>query len=174
MNGCAVIMCDPDGRVRSATPGAGGVLGVAEPAVGALLEEALGASPALQQWVTAAAEGARAGSAGDACAVVDGADAPLALWLGPVVGDGAGFVLVASPSEPPAPAADAVTQQAWHDIKNHLGGLKLYATFLRMKLTGHDEVVRETAGKIVVGVDAVVAAIAEARRTGTTAKGERA
>ena len=70
--------------------------------------------------------------------------------------------------------ADRVSQRAWHDIKNQLGGLKLYATFLKMKLGKEDDLVRETSEKIVRGIDAIVETIAEVRRGDVKTKGEEA
>jgi hypothetical protein len=55
-----------------------------------------------------------------------------------------------------------VTRQQWHDIKNHLGGLKLYATYLKRKLPeGEDQ---EISGKILTGVDALIDKLAKIRR----------
>jgi nitrogen fixation/metabolism regulation signal transduction histidine kinase len=173
MTATTVIVFDDEGRVRSATPGAGALLGPPEPRVGATLDDTLAAVPRLHEWVAVAVDRARGEGVGDSCVDLD-APSPVEIRIAPVSGDAAGFVLVASPAEPPAPAPDGVTQRAWHDIKNQLGGLKLYATFLRMKLGGQDEQIRETAGKIVAGVDAVVVAIADARREGAVSKGETA
>src|SRR6185369_8071164 len=88
-------------------------------------------------------------------------------------GDGA-YALVAASAEPPSIDGANVSQQVWHDIKNQLGGLKLYATFLKMKLASDDEMVRETTTKIVSGIDAIVRSIAEVRRGPEKAKGEDA
>jgi nitrogen fixation/metabolism regulation signal transduction histidine kinase len=174
MNATTVIVFDDEGRVRSATPGAGALLGTPEPQVGATLADTLAVVPTLRLWVSVAAYRARTVGIGDACVDFDATPAPVEIRIAPVSGDAAGFVLVASPAEPPAPSPDGVTQRAWHDIKNQLGGLKLYATFLKMKFGGQDELLRETAEKIVGGVDAVVVAIAEARREGAVSKGETA
>lgn len=57
-----------------------------------------------------------------------------------------------------------VARKTWHDIQNQLGGLKLYATFLKRKLGSADDQVRETVDKIVAGIDAVAQSIADARR----------
>lgn len=57
-----------------------------------------------------------------------------------------------------------VTRQQWHDIKNHLGGLKLYATFLKRKLPAGDD--QQTVEKMLKGVDVLIDLLARFRRTG--------
>lgn len=166
-----VIVVDAAGRVASATSGADALLGVAGLRAGATLDEALAESPELRTWVAETAAGRTNGS-GDRCVVGDGA-ASVEVRFAPLDADGA-FALVAAPAEAAPIHGSEVSQQAWHDIKNQLGGLKLYATFLKMKLASQDETIRETTAKIVGGIDAVVRSIAEVRRPPDGTKGEDA
>jgi hypothetical protein len=55
-----------------------------------------------------------------------------------------------------------VTRQQWHDIKNHLGGLKLYATFLKRKLPAGDD--QQTVEKMLSGIDGLIDHLAKIRR----------
>ncbi len=55
-----------------------------------------------------------------------------------------------------------VTREQWHDVKNHLGGLKLYATFLKRKLTEGDEL--RTVEKMLKGIDVLIEHLAKIRR----------
>lgn len=55
-----------------------------------------------------------------------------------------------------------VTKQQWHDIKNRLSVLKLYATLLRKSLPeGEDQ---KTADKLLNGIDTITRELAEIRR----------
>jgi len=55
-----------------------------------------------------------------------------------------------------------VTRQQWHDIKNHLGGVKLYATFLKRKLAdGEDQPIVD---KILNGINGLIEQMARIRR----------
>ncbi len=172
-NPCTVVLFDAEGRVRTATSGAGALLGGAHLEPGVSVAEAFGATPELQQWVAITADRVRTTGDGDSCVVGDGNGAKLQVCVLPTDG-GDGFALAAAPSEPPALDGAEVSQRAWHDIKNQLGGLKLYATFLKMKLGKEDDLVRETSEKIVKGIDAIVVSIAELRSGGDKTKGEEA
>lgn len=55
-----------------------------------------------------------------------------------------------------------VTRQQWHDIKNHLGGLKLYATFLKRKLGAGDD--QQIVEKMLHGIDVLIEHLAKIRR----------
>lgn len=165
----AVIICDAEGRVRSASRGAGVTFGTDGPLPGTSIGEALGATPKLRDWIVAAAERTSDWN-GDACVVLEETGTALDVCLTPL--EGGGFAVVASPAELGTVSPDDVTQQEWHDIKNQLGGLKLYATFLKKRYGDEEGLVGETAAKIVGGIDAVVAAIAAARRGESTTKGE--
>jgi len=55
-----------------------------------------------------------------------------------------------------------VTRQQWHDIKNHLGGVKLYATFLKRKLAGGEDL--PIVEKILNGINGLIEELARIRR----------
>jgi hypothetical protein len=55
-----------------------------------------------------------------------------------------------------------VTRQQWHDIKNQLGGLKLYATFLNRKLPSTED--RQTVERMLNGINVLIEHLAKIRR----------
>jgi len=55
-----------------------------------------------------------------------------------------------------------VTRQQWHDIKNHLGGVKLYATFLKRKLADSED--QTIVDKILNGINGLIEQLARIRR----------
>jgi hypothetical protein len=58
---------------------------------------------------------------------------------------------------------DAVVgRQQWHDIKNHLGGLKLYATFLNKKIPEGED--RQIVEKLLKGINSLIDHLARIRR----------
>jgi hypothetical protein len=165
----AVIIFDREGRVRSASGGAGALLG-GVPAVGASAGEAFAASPELGAWLGIVGERSGTGD-DDACVISAGLPAPVEVRFAPLGADG--FAVVATGVEAPAVDPGSVSQRTWHDIKNQLGGIKLYATFLKKRLGEAEPLVKETAEKVVAAVDAVVHSIGEARRGEGISKGER-
>jgi hypothetical protein len=174
MNGaCEIVLFDADGRVRSSSRGAAALLGGARLDSRSTINDALADLPALREWVASATDHARATGVGDACIVDLDGQSKVNLWV-TRVSDDAGVALVATPVEPPAVDAAQVSQQSWHDIKNQLGGLKLYVTFLRMKLGNEDDLVRETSEKIVSSIDTIIRSIADIRRGVEVTKGEEA
>jgi len=58
---------------------------------------------------------------------------------------------------------DAVVyRKQWHEIKNHIGALKLYATFLTKKMQDGDE--RQTVEKMLNGINGLIDYLAKIRR----------
>jgi len=55
-----------------------------------------------------------------------------------------------------------LSQRLRHDLKNQLGGMKLYATFLKRRLS-HDAALVEPVEKIIAGIDALTAQISQMR-----------
>ena len=177
-----ILVCGRDGRIRSASPEVGALLGGEPPQPGALLAEGLAAAPGLAKWIEGALERSGPGRMFQTGVVAEEARLPLRVYV-TLLPDGAlpdralpDRVSPDGGSEPAAAVAlqrvsgsvevspSSVARQTWHDIQNQLGGLKLYATFLKKKLGAADDQVRETADKIVAGIDAVSQTIASARR----------
>ena len=55
-----------------------------------------------------------------------------------------------------------VTRKQWHEIKNHVGALRLYATFLKRRMPEGDE--REIVEKMLQGVNALIGYLNRIRR----------
>jgi hypothetical protein len=55
-----------------------------------------------------------------------------------------------------------VNQKQWHEIKNYIGALKLYATFLTRRMEDGDE--RQTVEKMLNGINTLIDYIAKIRR----------
>jgi hypothetical protein len=72
------------------------------------------------------------------------------------------YAVIVSPIENSIPeGASVITRQQWHDIKNHLGGLKLYATFLKKKTAdGDDQAIVE---KMLNGINGLIDHLAQIR-----------
>ena len=79
-----------------------------------------------------------------------------------------GFALQLLPGDVPAKSntlddGDAVVfRKQWHEIKNHIGALKLYATFLTRKMPEGDE--RQTVEKMLNGINVLIEYLAKIRR----------
>ncbi|HEX8183828.1 MAG TPA: hypothetical protein VF747_03730, partial [Blastocatellia bacterium] len=78
-----------------------------------------------------------------------------------------GFALQVLPGGPRAKEhaleeGDAVVyRKQWHEIKNHIGALKLYATFLTRKMQEGDE--RQTVEKMLNGINVLIDYLAKIR-----------
>jgi hypothetical protein len=72
------------------------------------------------------------------------------------------YAVIVSPTDSSIPeGASVITRQQWHDIKNHLGGLKLYATFLKKKtVDGDDQAIVE---KMLNGINGLIDHLAQIR-----------
>lgn len=55
-----------------------------------------------------------------------------------------------------------VSRKQWHEIKNHIGALRLYATFLKRRMPEGDE--REIVEKVLQGVNALIGYLDRVRR----------
>lgn len=55
-----------------------------------------------------------------------------------------------------------IYRKQWHEIKNHIGALKLYATFLTKKLPDGDE--RQAVEKMLNGINTLIEYLARIRR----------
>ena len=78
------------------------------------------------------------------------------------------FVLQLCPSEPELSVHklkdgdSIVTRRQWHEIKNHIGALRLYVTFLKRRMADGDE--REIVDKVLQGVNALIGYLDRIRR----------
>ena len=74
-----------------------------------------------------------------------------------------GFLILVSDGQPLVPEGAALVQrQQWHDIKNMVGGLKLYASYLLRKLPESED--REIIVKMAKGIDSLIDRLDSIRR----------
>jgi nitrogen-specific signal transduction histidine kinase len=55
-----------------------------------------------------------------------------------------------------------VTRREWHEIKNHVGALRLYATFLKRRMPDGDE--RQIVEKVLQGINTLIGYLDRIRR----------
>jgi hypothetical protein len=70
-------------------------------------------------------------------------------------------VLISEPHDSMPEGASVITRQEWHDIKNHLGGLKLYATFLKKKIPDRED--QDIVEKLLKGINGLIDHLAQIR-----------
>jgi hypothetical protein len=76
-------------------------------------------------------------------------------------GHDARYAVLISPPDSIPEGASLITRQQWHDIKNHLGSLKLYATFLKKKPPdSQDQAIVE---KLLNGINGLIDHLAQIR-----------
>ena len=79
-----------------------------------------------------------------------------------------GFALQLCPTGPqrksfaPDKGDSVITRKQWHEIKNHIGALRLYATFLKRKMPDGEE--RLIVEKMLSGVNALIGYLDKIRR----------
>jgi hypothetical protein len=78
-----------------------------------------------------------------------------------------GFALTLAPAATASAArleeGDAIVyRKQWHEIKNYIGAMKLYATFLTKKLPDGDE--KQTIEKMLAGINGLIDYLARIRR----------
>jgi hypothetical protein len=169
INKAMLLVCDPAGNVQAVTSNAAEEIfpgGFGEKK----FAEIFGRGSMLEDWLAERIEEARAldqycaeanlENDGDRVFVRieslkrDGELYGFALQLFPLVVAGTPFALTDGDS--------IVLRKEWHEIKNHMGALKLYATFLKKKMADGDE--RRIVEKIFNGVNALIGYLDRIRR----------
>jgi hypothetical protein len=165
-----LVICDAGGRVLAVSSGAasGGMFGAG--AVQKHFAEVFGPDSAITSWLTEHLSEARKRGDYYAESGLESEGLKLFACIETLMNEGEifGYALHFLPDGAPGGRraiceGDAVvTRQQWHDVKNHLGGLKLYATYLKRKLPeGEDQQIAE---KILNGVDTLIDNLAKIRR----------
>jgi hypothetical protein len=165
-----LLICDIDGRVRAvSSEGAFSNLFSVDP-LDKHFTEVFGAGSEIAEWLTGQIDEVRNQDHYKAESCLVHAGKKLAISLEGLRNGEAldGFAIMATLDSCVSPQAkldegDAiVTRQQWHDIKNHLGGLKLYATFLNRKLPPSEE--RQTVERMLHGINVLIEHLAKIRR----------
>jgi nitrogen-specific signal transduction histidine kinase len=169
LKAAALLVCDAAGRVKAVSSG------TAAEAIGTDVArkhyaEVFGRDSNITKWLTDHFELARKQGDYSVEANVQNGDAPLSVRLESLKTDDEfyGFAVHLNPADSrdqvlKLQEGDAiVTRQEWHDVKNHLGGLKLYATFLKRKLAMNED--QQIVEKMLQGIDVLIEHLAKIRR----------
>ncbi|HKP84711.1 MAG TPA: hypothetical protein VJZ26_01365 [Blastocatellia bacterium] len=165
-----MLVCDAAGRVQAITSSASRKLIACSPSKHEHFAEVFGDGSEVTEWLTYHMNEAR--KHGDyyvESRLENGSD-PLLVRLESLKCDEElfGFALTLKPHAPAKPRetlqdGDAVVfRKQWHEIKNHIGALKLYATFLTKKMQEGDE--RQTVEKMLNGINGLIDYLAKIRR----------
>ena len=165
-----LVVCDAAGRVLAVSANAPKEIIHCSPVAHQHYAEIFGELSAITRWLTDHLGEAR--RAGDYFieSQVEADSGALQVRLESLMCDQElyGFALTLAPAGS-APAVGAleegdsvVYRKQWHEIKNYIGALKLYATFLTRKLPEGDE--RQTIEKMLTGINSLIDYLAKIRR----------
>ncbi len=134
------------------------------------IADLFGESSAITRWVSAEIAGVTRQKGYSSETTINDGGASVLVRLDSLERDGEsyGFVFQARPAvQKPASVASKegdsiVTQKQWHEVKNYIGALKLYATFLTRRMEEGDE--RQTVEKMLNGINLLIDYIAKIRR----------
>lgn len=167
-----LLVCNPEGKVQaitsSHTSDGLSTSNISDRDFG----EFFGQGSAANRWFAARMQEARSQNGYRVEASLENGDGYILVRLESLTRDGElyGFVLQSLPLDGVNTSCSAndgdsvVTRRQWHEIKNHVGALKLYATFLKRKMPEGDE--RKIVEKIFGGVNALIGYLDRVRRGG--------
>lgn len=165
-----MLVCDAAGRIQAITSSASKDLIPCSPSKHMHFAEVFGHDSELTEWITFHMNEAR--KKGDYVieSDLDNDANPISIRLESLVCEANlfGYALTVRPAIPestrePLQDGDAIVyRKQWHEIKNHVGALKLYATFLTKKMTEGDE--RQTVEKMLNGINGLIDYLSKIRR----------
>lgn len=170
VDGVTILVCDAAGRVQAITSSASTDLISCSPSKHEHFAEVFGDGSDVTRWLTHHMNEARKQGNYFVEEHLENGTKPLFLRLESLKCDEElfGFALTLSP-DTPAQSPDTlqegdaiVYRKQWHEIKNHIGALKLYATFLMKKMPESDE--RKTVEKMLNGINGLIDYLAKIRR----------
>lgn len=170
INRAMLLVCDAAGEVQAVTSNAADDARMGVSFVHKSLAEIFGLSSAINRWFTERSLEARAQDEYVAETQLENGDGPVLVKLESLKRDHQlyGFALQFSPLALRDTTCglgegdSIVARKQWHEIKNHIGALKLYATFLKRKMPEGDE--RRIVEKIFNGVNALIGYMDKIRR----------
>src|SRR5436853_4892878 len=165
-----LVVCDAAGRLLAISANAPREIISCSPVAHQHFAEIFGESSAITRWLTNHLGQARREGDYFIESQVETGNGMLHLRLESLMCDQElyGFALTLAPVAAPGAAnrpeeGDAVVyRKQWHEIKNAIGALKLYATFLTRKLPEGDE--RQTIEKMLAGINSLIDYLARIRR----------
>jgi nitrogen-specific signal transduction histidine kinase len=170
VDGVTLVICDAAGRVQAVTSNASKDVISCSPIKHKHFAEVFGQDSEITRWLTYHMnEARRQGEYYNESQLENGSN-PSIIKLESLKCDEEfyGFVLTISPlvardNGDNHEEGDAVIyRKQWHEIKNHIGALKLYATFLTKKLPEGDE--RQAVEKMLSGINTLIEYLARIRR----------
>lgn len=166
----ALVVCDAAGKVQAITSKEASDTFPRGSSVEADFAKAFGLGSTINSWFMERIREARAQDEYSAEASLENGNGQVFIRLenlrrdGQLYGFALQFIPVAVPGPPDAinEGNSIITRRQWHEIKNHVGALKLYATFLKRKMQDGDE--RQIVEKIFNGVSALIGYLDRIRR----------
>lgn len=166
----ALVICDAAGNVQAITSKETDDTFPRGSAIETDLAEVFGPGSTINHWFMERIREARAQDEYSAEASLENGDGQVFIRLDSLRRDGQlyGFALQFLPQEVPAQphvipdGHSIITRRQWHEIKNHVGAIKLYATFLKRQMQDGDE--RQIVEKIFNGVNALIGYLDRIRR----------
>lgn len=167
-----LLVCNPAGKVQAITTNTPGNSFSGASIVERDFAEFFGLGSTVNRWFAERMREAREQDEYSAEASLESEGGLVFVRLESLRRDGElyGFALQSFPLDLPStphPLNDGesvITRRQWHEIKNHVGALKLYATFLKRKMPDGDE--RRIVEKIFGGVNALIGYLDRIRRGG--------
>ena len=165
-----MLICDAAGRIQAITSSASREIIDCSPSKHEHFAEVFGDGSEVTEWLTYHMNEARRQGDYYVESHLENGSAPLFVRLESLKCDEElfGFALTLSPDDAEGSSdllqeGDAVIyRRQWHEIKNHIGALKLYATFLTKKMPEGDE--RQTVEKMLNGINGLIDYLAKIRR----------
>ena len=165
-----LVVCDAAGRLLAISANAPREIISCSPVAHQHFAEIFGESSAITRWLTNHLGQARREGDYFVESHVETGNGLLHIRLESLMCDQElyGFALTLAPTQPPATGErledgdSVVYRKQWHEIKNYIGALKLYATFLTRKLPEGDE--RQTIEKMLNGINSLIDYLARIRR----------
>ena len=170
VDGATLVICDAAGRIQAVTSSASENVISCTPVKYKHFAEVFGHDSEITNWLTHHMNEARRQDDYYHESQLENGKNPLSIRLESLKCDEEfyGFALTISPlvardNGSNHEEGDAVIyRKQWHEIKNHIGALKLYATFLTKKLPDGDE--RQAVEKMLSGINTLIDYLARIRR----------
>jgi hypothetical protein len=165
-----LVVCDAAGRLLAVSANAPKEIIACSPVAHQHFAEIFGESSAITRWLTDHLGQARREGDYFVESQVETGEGLLYVRLESLMCDQElyGFALTLSPVVAPTTGErleegdSVVYRKQWHEIKNYIGAMKLYATFLTRKLPEGDE--RQTIEKMLNGINSLIDYLARIRR----------
>ena len=170
VDGVTLVICDAAGRIQAITSSASKDVISCSPVKHKHFAEVFRQDSEITNWLTYHMNEARRQGDYYTESQLENGNDPVLIKLESLKCDEEfyGFALTISPlvarnSRNQYEEGDAVIyRKQWHEIKNHIGALKLYATFLTKKLPEGDE--RQAVEKMLSGINTLIEYLARIRR----------